>query len=237
MVPATKSQATGRRSLSPSPAITHHYPHLPPLPIPDLLDSISSGAHYAGALQSHPDDPPLHARRWRARSHDSSGEDPSVRLRYQEVMEDLEKLYSCKPTLEIIHRRFRADASLEHHLFKCAGIRDITGVLFALTHLLTSSERVSTRILSAGLSPNRLTYIQTQRYTLRVIGTKKEITSVVFLDLDDDMRIVQLIDQWNGDEHATKWGAGFLRKLFGKILSWTARIPQGPDREQSKSGD
>ncbi|KAI0721530.1 hypothetical protein C8T65DRAFT_630277 [Cerioporus squamosus] len=227
MVPATSSQTTGApRSKSPSPTITYHHPHLPPFPTSDLLGSIASGAHYAGALQSHPDDPPLHARLWRARSHDRSGEDPSVESRYQEVMQDLENLYACKPTLEIIQRRFRADASLEHPLFKCAGIHDITAISFALARLFASSERVSTRILSAGLSPNRLTYIQTRRYSFRVIGMKKEITSVVFLDLDDDMRIVQLTDQWNGEEHATQWGAGFFRKLFGKILSWTARVPR-----------
>ena len=55
----------------------------------------------------------------------------------------------------------------------------------------------------------------------------QEITSVVFLDLDDDMRIVQLTDQWNGEEHTTRWRAEFLRRLFAKVLSWTARVLAG----------
>ncbi|RPD65888.1 hypothetical protein L226DRAFT_608828 [Lentinus tigrinus ALCF2SS1-7] len=225
-------EATGAQpSQSPSPVLTRHSSHLPPFPTNELLGSIASGAHYAGALKSHPDDPPMHARLWRARSRDRSGEDPTVELKYHEVIEDLQKLYDCHPTLEIIKRRFREDASVEHPLFKCVGIRDITALLFALTRFITSSERVSTRILTAGLSPNRLTFIHTQRYTLRLMGTKKEITSVVFLDLDDDMRIVQLTDQWNGEEHATRWGAESLRRLFGKILSWSARVPEEHDRQ------
>ncbi len=60
---------------------------------------------------------------------------------------------SCVPSVQDVY--FEAEAS------------------YPQTHIFTSSERVSARILSAGLSPNRLTYIQTQRYTLRVIGTKK----------------------------------------------------------------
>ena len=74
-----------------SPARTHHRPSLPSLPTAELLSSIASGAHYAGALQSHPDDPPLHGRHWRVRSRDRSTEDAGVELKFQEVMEDLRK--------------------------------------------------------------------------------------------------------------------------------------------------
>ena len=156
-------QTPGKSSHSPSPVMTHHHPHLPPLPTQALLGSLASGAHYAGALPSHSDDPPLHARVWRARSRDRSSEDPSIELKYREVMEDLQKvrvavvyrkleevltgglgacpvqLYSCQPTREIIQRRFREDAALEHPLFKCAGIHHVTAVLFALVRILSAS--------------------------------------------------------------------------------------------------
>ena len=85
-------QTPGESSHSRSPVMTHHHPHLPPLPTQGLLGSLASGAHYAGALPSHSDDPPLHARLWRARSRDRSSEDPGIELKYREVMEDLQKV-------------------------------------------------------------------------------------------------------------------------------------------------
>ncbi|KAI0807259.1 hypothetical protein C8Q74DRAFT_1226773 [Fomes fomentarius] len=219
------TQNSRRISISPSPVITHHHSSSPhPLPTRDLLGSIASGAHYSGSLQ-HPDDPPLHARRWRARSRDRSTEDPEVQAYFKGVMDDLGQLYCCKPTFEVIHRRFRDNATIEHPLFTSIGVRNIAAVLFAMVRFVAGSERVSTRILSAGLSPNRLIYTQTQIYTLRLVGFKKEITSIVFVDLDDDMRVVQLIDQWDGEEHSTRWGASSLRRLVTRILSWTVHVP------------
>ncbi|KAI0713230.1 hypothetical protein C8Q76DRAFT_796215 [Earliella scabrosa] len=199
---------------------------MPPLPIPDLLNSIASGAHYSGGYQERAADQPLHPKPWRARSRERSSDHPEVELRFKDVMDDLEQLYCCKPTPDIIQRRFRADATVDHPWFTCAGIRDIAAVIFAMVRFVASSERVSARMLSAGLSPNRLTYIQTHRYVLRFFGSKREVTSVVFVYLDDDMKIAQLIDRWDGEEHSTRWDFFSFRTLVAKALSWTTRVPE-----------
>ncbi|KAI0637217.1 hypothetical protein C8Q77DRAFT_1215981 [Trametes polyzona] len=216
------------RSLSPSPTITRHRSaHLSPVRANDILSSITGGAHYSGALpQRHSEEPPLHPQAWRRRSMTRSTEDPSVELAFQDVISDLEQLYAGRPSLEVIRRRWRTDASLEHPLFKCKGLREIDAVLFAIPRLARTIEHVSTRILSAGLAPNRLVYTQTYIYHLRLFGIRREIKSVVFVDLDDDMKIVQLIDQWNGEEVSTRWGMAWFRRLFAKIIAWTTRVPK-----------
>ena len=127
---------------------------MPSLPIPDLLNSIASGAHYSGGHQERAADRPLHPKPWRARSRERSSDDPEVELRFKDVMDDLEQvsnvlaiiidskgdlrilqLYCCKPTPEIIQRRFRADATVDHPWFTCAGIRDIAAVIFAMVSI------------------------------------------------------------------------------------------------------
>ncbi|OJT14131.1 hypothetical protein TRAPUB_9242 [Trametes pubescens] len=215
-------------SLSPSPTITRHRAGIAPaVRANDILGSITGGAHYSGALpQRNADEPPLHPKAWRRRSLRSTELDPSVALAFKDVVSDLEQLYGGKPSLEIVRRRWHKDALLEHPLFKCKNLREISAVLFALPRLLRTVQHVQTRILSAGLSPNRLVYTQTYVYTLRLFGIRKEIKSVVFVDLDEDMKIVQLMDEWNGEEPSSRWGAASLRRLFAKIISWTTRVPK-----------
>ncbi|KAL1947595.1 hypothetical protein VTO73DRAFT_13319 [Trametes versicolor] len=236
-------------SLSPSPTITRHRAGIAPaVRANDILGSITGGAHYSGALpQRNADEPPLHPKAWRRRSLRSTELDPSVALAFKDVVSDLEQLYGGKPSLEIVRRRWNKDALLEHPLFKCKNLREISAVLFALPRLLKTVQHVQTRILSAGLSPNRLVYTQTYVYTLRLFGIRKvrmfetslylsalmhisrpdqEIKSVVFVDLDEDMKIVQLMDEWNGEEPSSRWGAASLRRLFAKIISWTTRVPK-----------
>ncbi|EMD38639.1 hypothetical protein CERSUDRAFT_94171 [Gelatoporia subvermispora B] len=79
--------------------------------------------------------------------------------------------------------------------------------------------------MSETVSPNRLIYSQTQRYTLRLLGYAKTITSIVVVDLDDDFKIMRLVDQWNGEEVPTRWGASWLRRLSAKITLWIFRPP------------
>ncbi|KAI0362702.1 hypothetical protein OH77DRAFT_77172 [Trametes cingulata] len=217
----------GRRSVSPSPVITPHHSHFSHLHADGLLGSIASGAHYSGALQSHSSEPPpIHPQGWRRRSMSRSAEDPQVEAAFKDVIKDLEQLYTGHPDSETIRRRWREDATLEHPLFRCANLHEISAVLFAIRRLVRSVEHISTRVLSAGLSPNRLVLAQTCVYTLRIFGTRKEIKSVIYVDLDDDMKIVQLIDHWNGEESSNRWGAGSFRRLFAKIISWTTPVPR-----------
>ncbi|KAH9853993.1 hypothetical protein C2E23DRAFT_819151 [Lenzites betulinus] len=217
----------GAHSLSPSPTITKHRTHISPVHAEDILGSITSGAHYSGALPGrHSDEAPLHPKAWRRRSLNLNVDDANVRLLFKDVISDLEQLYAGKPSLEIVRRRWREDASLEHPLFRCGNLHEITRLLFAIPRLVKTAEHVSTRILSAGSSPNRLIYAQTYVYTLRLFGTRRQIKSIVFVDLDEDMKIAHLIDQWNGEESSSWWGAASFRRLFAKIISWTTRVPK-----------
>ncbi|OSD02832.1 hypothetical protein PYCCODRAFT_1467517 [Trametes coccinea BRFM310] len=156
-----------------------------------------------------------------------NADDPNVEAAFKDVIEDLKQLYSGKPSLEIAKRRWRDDATLEHPLFKCTNSHEIQAVLFAIPRLVRNAGCVSTRTLSAGLSPNRLVYAQTFVYTLRLVGVRKEVKSIVFVDLDEDMKIVQMIDQWKGKELSTRWGAASFRRLLTKIVSWTTSVPKG----------
>ncbi|KAI0665044.1 hypothetical protein C8Q70DRAFT_27083 [Cubamyces menziesii] len=215
---------------SPSPTITYHHSHLLPLQRHELIGSIAGGAHYAGALQSHNSDsepPPLHPKAWRRQSTIScKADDPDINGTFKGVVEDLQQFYSGKPTPEAVQRRWCEEATWEHPLFKCTGISEIRAVLFALPLCVRSAEHISTRILSAGLAPNRLVCAQHYVYTIPLIGSRKDIKSVIYVDLDEDMKIVQLIDQWNGQEHSTRWGAASFRRLLAKVLCWISPAPK-----------
>jgi hypothetical protein len=47
----------------------------------------------------------------------------------------------------------------------------------------------------------------------------------VTVDLDEDDKIVRLIDEWDGKELPTRFGALLFRRLFGMIIPWFVRVP------------
>lgn len=215
----------------------HHPPPLPAsafspkrsisisLPTPDLLSSIAPAAHYAGGITSpnraHSPEQKLRHRRAASASYD----DPSVEDLYREVMEDLKEMFCGRTSVEILRRRWAKDAVFEDPLSKCEGYDEYAPQWFALGKLF-NSERISSRILSATIDPNRLIFSQTQEYTLRWIGYKKIVTSIVLVDLDEDFRITRLVDQWNGEDPPTRWGSLFFRKVNAKLTPWLIRVPK-----------
>lgn len=46
------------------------------------------------------------------------------------------------------------------------------------------------------------------------------------MDLDDDEKIVRLIDQWDGKELPTRFGALFFRRVNAKLVPWFVRVPK-----------
>ncbi|OBZ72127.1 Glucan 1,4-alpha-maltohexaosidase [Grifola frondosa] len=208
----------------PVPEQTHHPHRAPTLPTLELLESIAGGAHYAGAMSSHCDDPHVHAKHRRTRSLSCSANDPTVQDSYKDIMADLKELFCARPSIEVLRRRWRRDAVFEDPFSKCQGFKEYASRWFALPKLFSSSEHVSARILSATHSPNSLVYTQTQIYTLRFLGIKKTVTSVVLVDFDEDFMITQLIDQWNGEDPPVQWGALWLRRLLTKITAWVCKI-------------
>ena len=95
--------------------------------------------------------------------------------------------------MEIIRRRWAEDAVLESPFVKCSGFRQVSHQWFALVRvssylihnyecfaqakMVSTSERVYTRILSATNNPNRLIYSQKQLYTLRLFSMHRVLTS------------------------------------------------------------
>lgn len=46
------------------------------------------------------------------------------------------------------------------------------------------------------------------------------------VDLDDEEKIVRLIDQWEGKELPTRFGASFLRTVYAKVIPWLVHVPK-----------
>jgi hypothetical protein len=52
------------------------------------------------------------------------------------------------------------------------------------------------------------------------------IESIVIVDLDDDDKIVRLVDQWGGKELPTRFGALYLRRISAMMTPWIVRVPR-----------
>ncbi|KAI0948331.1 hypothetical protein AcW1_005577 [Taiwanofungus camphoratus] len=216
--------------ISPSPTRGHYRPKslVPSLPTPELVGAIASGAHYAGVLSPGSNDHRKHVNDRRTQRA-SSVDDPGVIETYQEVMEDLKELFCGRPTPDMFERRWRKDAVFEDPFIKCVGFREYAAQWYGVSQILSASEQVSCRILLATLSPNRLVYSQTQRYTTRLFGYTKTLNSIIVVDLDEDLKIIHLVDKWNAKELPTRWL--WLRRLIGKTTSLSGTVPKARDRE------
>jgi len=100
-----------------------------------------------------------------------------------------------------------------------------------MPHLLSKSATISYDIVSSTHNPNRITYEQEQEYTIRGIGRKKVIKSLVVVELDDEDMIIHLRDMWNGGDLPTKWGLERLRRLTAMTLPWLVPVPKSKKNE------
>lgn len=99
--------------------------------------------------------------------------------------------------------------------------------------------------MSSTTEPNRLIYHQVQEYTTHLfkkkkvcrstfhvalsadhIITRKTIESIIIVDIDENGKIIRLVDQWNGQELPNWFGASFLRILNAKVTPWLIRVPK-----------
>jgi len=217
----TRSFSPERPRSPTSPTITYH-PSLFPanIPTPALLESAVGGAHYSGVKIE---------RDTRKLRRDSSGKRTShlqVNGDHQRVLHDLKELYCCRPTREILERRWRPDARFEDHFCQCTGFDEYAAQWYAMPKWFSKSETVSTRVLSSTKSPNRLVYAQTQEYIMRLMGRKKTVKSIIVVDLDDDEKIIRLVDQLDGKDLPTRFGASWLRIMHAKVIPWLVHVPK-----------
>jgi len=216
----TQSLSPERPRSPSSPTITYH-PSLFPanLPTPALLESVAGGAHYSGVR--------IERDSGKARRNSAGIRTSHIQIRgdHQQVVDDLNELYCCRPTRENLERRWRPEARLENPFCNCMGFDEYAAQWYAMPKWFSKSETVSTRILSSTTSPNRLVYAQTQGYIMRLFGRKKTVKSIIVVDLDEDEKIIKLVDQWDGKDLPTRFGAGFLRTMNAKLLPWLVHVP------------
>jgi len=52
------------------------------------------------------------------------------------------------------------------------------------------------------------------------------IQSIIVVDLDEEEKIIRLMDQWDGKDLPTRFGAHFLRVLNAKLVPWFITVPK-----------
>ncbi|GJE97089.1 hypothetical protein PsYK624_132990 [Phanerochaete sordida] len=206
-----------------APTLTHHNLHT--LNPPHFVNSIATGAHYAGALS-----PPAHEHNAHGehghRSQSMTGNDPAMLELYKDVLQDIEDLFCARLSPELFQRRWSQNCEYEDPLTKAHGYLECAAQFFGLAKLCSSSKRISCRVVSATLKPNKLVLAQTQEYTIRLFGTKKTVASFVLVTLDEDYKITKMVDQWDGNELPTRWGALYLRRFAAVLIRWFVTVPK-----------
>lgn len=134
------------------------------------------------------------------------------------------------------------------HKFLCLSFRLPRMLMTSQPKFVSASERVSTRILCATYSPNSLIYSQKQYYTLRLFSIHRVsvrllyfckllshytlfcafqcIESMVLVELDEDFKIIRLVDQWDGNPSSTSWASTFMKKANARITPLFIRLPK-----------
>ena len=104
------SHSVHLRPRSPSPPRqTFHPPSIiPSVPTPALLGSLAGGAHYSGIKVDG--DTTKRRRRSSVQRESSLGE---ISGGHQRVVDDLNELYCCRPTVEIFDRTWRKDGQFQ----------------------------------------------------------------------------------------------------------------------------
>ncbi|CUA67132.1 hypothetical protein RSOLAG22IIIB_07211 [Rhizoctonia solani] len=144
----------------------------------------------------------------------------------RQVIEDVLNLFSSKPDQDIFYRTWRKDAVFEDPLSKCIGYKQYAPQWYGMPKAFPTSRTLSYKVISSTTEPRRITYEQQQEYTIRFIGTKKIMNSMVVIDLDENDQIVKLEDKWNGNDQPTRFGALWLRRLNAMTLPWLVSVPK-----------
>ena len=162
------------------------------------------------------------------RGHSGTWDDETEQLTEtkKQVLKDLKELYGCKPTPEIFARSWRKDAIFEDPLCHAVGYDEYAAQWYAMPKLFSASHTIRSRVMSSTHNPNRLVLSQSQEYTSRLFGRKKTVDSIITLDLDQENKIMKMVDQWNGAPLPASFGSGFLRKANAKLLPWIIGTPK-----------
>ncbi|KAF9228012.1 hypothetical protein BS17DRAFT_774629 [Gyrodon lividus] len=204
------------------PTIIHHSPKIPlPVFIPKIAHSAIGGAHYSGVPIIQ--DPKKPSTLLEEATRSSQEDQETSRER---IMNDLKELYCCRPNRTIFERTWNPDAVFEDPLVKAESRGEYEPQWFAMPKLFSKSETISSRVVLSTERPNRLVYSQVQEYTLRFIGKKQRIESLIVLDLDETDKITRMVEKWNNVELPTRYGSYFLRRINAQIVPWLVKVPK-----------
>jgi len=197
------------------PTLTRIHSPIVNIPTPSLLRSVAEAAHYSSIRHS--------PRKGRRASFGSSTAECSLSPERACIVEDVKELFCLRPSLEIFERSWHPDATFEDPLSKCFGFHEYAPQWFVLPKVVRMSATLYFRVLASTTEPPQIVCAQRQQYTLRCLGKKKIIDSLLIIDLDKDNKIINLEDKWDGLDHPTRWGAEMLRRLNAKTVAWFFR--------------
>lgn len=72
-------------------------------------------------------------------------------------------------------------------------------------------------------NPSELVWEQVQEYTIRAIGTKKVVHSLVVVQLDENDMVVKFEDRWDAKELPTRYGSS-VSHLSGRLWSISSSL-------------
>jgi len=52
------------------------------------------------------------------------------------------------------------------------------------------------------------------------------IESIIIMDMDENEKIIRLVDQWDGHKLPNWFGASFLQNLNAKVTPWLICVPK-----------
>lgn len=69
-------------------------------------------------------------------------------------------------------------------------------------------------------------HFHTLRSHLTISSFSKTVESIIVVDMDENEKIIRLVDRWHGKEMPGWFGASFLRVLNAKATPWLIRVPK-----------
>ncbi|KAG5354153.1 hypothetical protein C0989_003666 [Termitomyces sp. Mn162] len=249
----SRGSATSNPPRSPSPpTLTYHHPPLLPIHTSALVESVAGGAHYSGAKFDNQS--PLKRRRssqdYGENHRQLKPEHRRVLNDLRELYEcrptvDIfERTWSPDAVFEVriypLATSFHEFVSrIPYRYVEATTSTQLIGLpwyvaefvqahfhSFAQSKIYSESKILSMRVMSSTHSPNRLVFSLSRQYSYRFLKRKKIIDSIIIVDLDDNDKIIKLVNQWSGKDLPNWRGAHLLRVINARVVPCLIRTPK-----------
>ena len=137
-------------------------------------------------------------------------------LARQQLVTNIVKLYSNEGSPELVRKVYSTDnnMSFEDPISHAIGFKQVLSQWYSLQKIFAVSITEDVNILEN--SPNLLRFKLDQVYTFKKPAKSKSMSSVVVLELDNNDKVINHKDLWNGKELPKK--IHFLRRINAKIV-------------------